>query len=33
VQNLFDEDYEENLSYNTMGRAAFAGFRYRLGTP
>jgi vitamin B12 transporter len=31
VQNLFDEDYEEAIGYNTMGRAAFAGFRYRLG--
>jgi vitamin B12 transporter len=31
VQNLFDEEYEEVISYNTMGRAAFAGFRYSLG--
>jgi vitamin B12 transporter len=33
VQNLFDEEYEEAIGYNTMGRAAFAGFRYRLGGP
>jgi vitamin B12 transporter len=33
VQNLFDEEYEEAISYGTMGRAAFAGFRYRLGGP
>jgi len=30
VENLFDEDYQENIGYATPGRAAFAGVRYRL---
>jgi vitamin B12 transporter len=31
IDNLFDEDYETVYSYNTMGRAAFAGVRVSLG--
>ena len=29
VENLLDEDYEEVPTYNTAGRAAYAGLRYR----
>lgn len=29
VENLLDEDYEEVPTYNTAGRAAYAGVRYR----
>ncbi|WP_198174258.1 TonB-dependent receptor plug domain-containing protein [Mesorhizobium xinjiangense] len=29
VENLFDEDYEEVLGYNTQGRVAFIGLRGR----
>ncbi|MEM9387323.1 MAG: TonB-dependent receptor [Pseudomonadota bacterium] len=29
VENLFDEDYEEIISYATPGAAVYAGFRYR----
>jgi vitamin B12 transporter len=29
VENLFDEDYEELLSFATPGRSAYAGVRYR----
>ncbi|MEO0424947.1 MAG: TonB-dependent receptor [Pseudomonadota bacterium] len=29
VENLFDEDYQESISFATPGRAAYAGFRYR----
>ena len=28
VENLFDEDYEEALGFNTPGTAAYAGVRY-----
>ena len=28
VENLLDEDYEEIPTYNTSGRAAYAGVRY-----
>ena len=29
VENLFDEDYEEVISYATPGRSAYAGLRFR----
>ena len=29
VENLLDEDYQEVPTYNTAGRAAYAGLRYR----
>ncbi|MEO0975102.1 MAG: TonB-dependent receptor, partial [Pseudomonadota bacterium] len=29
VENLFDQDYEENISFATPGRAAYVGARYR----
>jgi vitamin B12 transporter len=30
VDNLFDEEYEDVISYNTPGRAFYAGFRWRI---
>lgn len=30
LANLFDEDYEESISYATPGRSIFAGLKYRL---
>ncbi len=31
LENVFDEDYEEVLSYATPGRSVFAGIRFSLG--
>jgi vitamin B12 transporter len=30
VDNLFDEDYEDVIGYNTAGRGLYAGFRWRI---